>query len=64
MSATGHVEDAPELASQSIATKTGAPTQSPRKRQKTVISSNQKQALIDNIQLESRWPQSTHTFRR
>ncbi|CAN8099480.1 unnamed protein product [Discula destructiva] len=49
-----NVEDAQDMASQAIATKTGSfPDQStPRKKLRTGISLSQKQALIDNLQLE------------
>ncbi|KAJ4396896.1 hypothetical protein N0V93_001118 [Gnomoniopsis smithogilvyi] len=49
-----HVRDASNLASQTVATKTGSSSgqTSPRKKQKTGISLGQKQALIDNLQLE------------
>lgn len=54
--APDNVEDAP--APQTIATKAGNPSEpsgqdSPRKKQRTGISLSQKQALIDNLQLES-----------
>lgn len=56
-----HVGDAPDLAPQAIATKKGSSSgqNSPRKKQKTGISLGQKQALIDNLQLESTWSQCT-----
>lgn len=50
------VENAHDAPEQSIATKAGsssAAQESPRKRQATGISMSQKQALIDNLQLES-----------
>lgn len=59
-----NVEDAHDVAPQTIATKAGSPSRSsgqdsPRKKQRTGISLSQKQALIDNLQLESMWPQLT-----
>ncbi|KAJ4408251.1 hypothetical protein N0V82_009737 [Gnomoniopsis sp. IMI 355080] len=49
-----HVRDAPDLASQTVATKAGnsAGQSSPRKKQKTGLTLGQKEALIDNLQLE------------
>lgn len=40
------------MADQQIPTKTGTPTESPAKRRKVGITLEQKQALIDNLQLE------------
>lgn len=59
-----NVEDAQVMALQTVATKMGSPSGqvNPRKKQRTGISLSQKQALIDNLQLESMWPRFTHTF--
>lgn len=48
------MDDAPSMttAGQKIATKMDSVEESPRKRQKTGVTAAQKQALIDNLQLE------------
>lgn len=55
--AAGRVENAHGAPEHTIATKAGsssaAPQESPRKKQATGISMSQKQALVDNLQLES-----------
>lgn len=54
--AAGQVENAHGAPEQRIATKAGsssAAQESPRKKQTTGISMGQKQALVDNLQLES-----------
>lgn len=62
--ATDHVDHAQDMATQRIATKDGSPSaqDSPRKKQKTGISMSQKQALIENLQLESMWLPSRDTM--
>ncbi|TPX17467.1 uncharacterized protein E0L32_003110 [Thyridium curvatum] len=45
-------EDAPNMAGQTVPTKSGSPSESPRKKRKVGITLGQKQALIDNLQLE------------
>lgn len=54
--------DADSAQDMTDATETGspAPQDDSRKRQKTGISMGQKQALIDNLQLESMWTWSRH----
>lgn len=56
-SASDHGNTAHDTAAQKVATKThdAHSEHSPRKRQKTGISMAQKQALVDNLQLESRF---------
>lgn len=52
----GRVENAYGAPEQTIATKAGsssAAQESPRKKQTTGVSISQKQALVDNLQLES-----------
>lgn len=59
MSASDQVENAQNKTEHIIAARSGSPSvaqESPRKRQKTGISMSQKQALIDNLQLESTFP--------
>ena len=56
-SVASEMDDAPNMtttttAGQKIATKTSSAEESPRKRQKTGVTAAQKQALIDNLQLE------------
>lgn len=60
VSAADHVEDAQDMTAQGVAIEAGSPAaqDSPRKKQRTGISMSQKQALIDNLQLESTWPRS------
>lgn len=55
--AADQIGDAPNMAEQRMATKTETPSaqENPRKKQKTGISLNQKQALVENLQLESMW---------
>lgn len=54
-SAADQVEDAQDMGAQKTVTRAGSPVaqDGPRKKQKTGISMSQKQALIDNLQLES-----------
>ncbi|EPE09207.1 hypothetical protein F503_06983 [Ophiostoma piceae UAMH 11346] len=56
-SIASEMDDAPSMtttttAGQKVATKTSSAEESPRKRQKTGVTAAQKQALIDNLQLE------------
>ena len=46
--------NASEMGNQTIATKTGSPSGSPAKKRRIGITQAQKQALIDNLQLERR----------
>lgn len=52
---SGDHEDAPEMPTQTVATKTGDEiSESPRKRRKVNITAEQKQGLIDDLQIESK----------
>ncbi|EFX04731.1 hypothetical protein CMQ_1659 [Grosmannia clavigera kw1407] len=51
-SIASETQHTPDLVGQKIATKTDSPAVSPSKRRRTGITVSQKQALIDNLQLE------------
>jgi hypothetical protein len=50
---TSELQNAVDKVGRTIATNDGTPSESPRKKRRVGITLAQKQALIDNLQLES-----------